>query len=59
MMTALEGNRMARNSRGAAALAAPAIGSFVAGTIATLALHLRRARHRHRLRLRPGGITSR
>ena len=38
MMTALEGNRMARNGRGAAALATAAIGSFVAGTIATLAL---------------------
>jgi putative tricarboxylic transport membrane protein len=38
MMTALEGNRMARSGRGAAALATAAIGSFVAGTIATLAL---------------------
>ncbi len=38
MMTALEGNRMARNGRGAAALATAAIGSFVAGTIATLLL---------------------
>ena len=38
MMTALEGNRMARAGRGAAALATAAIGSFVAGTIATLAL---------------------
>jgi putative tricarboxylic transport membrane protein len=38
IMTALEGNRMARNGRGAAALATAAIGSFVAGTIATLAL---------------------
>ena len=35
MMTALEGNRMARNGRGGAALATAAIGSFVAGTIAT------------------------
>jgi putative tricarboxylic transport membrane protein len=38
MMTALEGNRMARAGRGAAALATAAIGSFVAGTIATLLL---------------------
>lgn len=38
MMTALEGNKMARNGRGAAALATAAIGSFVAGTIATVAL---------------------
>lgn len=38
MMTALEGNRMARAGRGAAALATAAIGSFVAGTLATLAL---------------------
>ncbi|RMX11885.1 tripartite tricarboxylate transporter permease [Vandammella animalimorsus] len=38
MMTALEGNKMARAGRGAAALATAAIGSFVAGTMATLAL---------------------
>ena len=38
MMTALEGNKMARSGRGAAALATAAIGSFVAGTIATLCL---------------------
>jgi len=38
MMTALEGNRMARAGRGAAALATAAIGSFVAGTLSTLAL---------------------
>jgi putative tricarboxylic transport membrane protein len=38
MMTALEGNKMAKQGRGAAALATAAIGSFVAGTIATLAL---------------------
>ncbi|MBR3190538.1 tripartite tricarboxylate transporter permease, partial [Bosea sp. (in: a-proteobacteria)] len=37
VMTALEGNRMARSGRGAAALATAAIGSFVAGTIGTLA----------------------
>lgn len=38
VMTALEGNRMARTGRGAAALATAAIGSFVAGTVGTLAL---------------------
>ncbi|WP_309084243.1 tripartite tricarboxylate transporter permease [Chelativorans sp.] len=38
MMTALEGNRMARAGRGASALATAALGSFVAGTIATLLL---------------------
>ncbi|CAM5215507.1 tripartite tricarboxylate transporter permease [Oligella ureolytica] len=38
MMTALEGNKMARNGRGAAALATAAIGSFVAGTFATIML---------------------
>lgn len=38
MMTALEGSKMARNGRGAAALATAAIGSFIAGTLATLAL---------------------
>ncbi len=38
MMTALEGNKMAKAGRGAAALATAAIGSFVAGTIATIAM---------------------
>jgi putative tricarboxylic transport membrane protein len=38
IITALEGNRMARAGRGAAALATAAIGSFVAGTIGTLLL---------------------
>jgi len=38
MMTALEGNKMARSGRGAAALATAALGSFVAGSIATLLL---------------------
>ncbi len=38
VMTAVEGNKMARNGRGAQALATSAIGSFVAGTIATLLL---------------------
>jgi putative tricarboxylic transport membrane protein len=36
VVTALEGNRMARSGRAGAALAASAIGSFVAGTIGTL-----------------------
>jgi putative tricarboxylic transport membrane protein len=40
IVTAIEGNRMARAGRGGAALATAAIGSFVAGTIATLALAL-------------------
>ena len=35
VMTALEGNKMARNGRAGAALATAAIGSFIAGTIAT------------------------
>lgn len=38
IITAIEGNRMAKRGRGAAALATAAIGSFVAGTIATLGL---------------------
>jgi putative tricarboxylic transport membrane protein len=38
LMTALEGNKMARNGRAGQALATAAIGSFVAGTIGTLAL---------------------
>lgn len=38
VITALDGNKMARQGRGAAALATAAIGSFVAGTIATLLL---------------------
>lgn len=38
IITALEGNKMARRGRGAAALATAAIGSFIAGTIATLGL---------------------
>ena len=40
IITAIEGNRMARSGRGAAALATAAIGSFVAGTIATIGLTL-------------------
>ncbi len=38
IVTALEGNKMARAGRGGAALATAAIGSFVAGLLATLAL---------------------
>lgn len=38
IITALEGNRMAKAGRGTAALATAAIGSFVAGTVATVAL---------------------
>jgi len=38
VVTALEGNRMARAGRGGPALATAAIGSFVAGLIATLGL---------------------
>jgi len=40
IVTALEGNKMAKAGRGAAALGTAAIGSFVAGTIATLLLAL-------------------
>ena len=40
IVTAMEGNKMARAGRGAAALATAAIGSFVAGTIATVLLSL-------------------
>ena len=46
IVTAVEGNLMARQGRGAAALATAAIGSFVAGTIGTLLAHLPRAAHR-------------
>jgi putative tricarboxylic transport membrane protein len=38
IVTALEGNQMARRGRGAAALATAAIGSFVAGTAGTMLL---------------------
>ena len=38
MVTALEGNKMARRGRAGQALATAAIGSFVAGTMGTLAL---------------------
>src|SRR6187397_52499 len=38
IVTAIEGNQMAKRGRGAAALATAAIGSFVAGTLATIGL---------------------
>jgi putative tricarboxylic transport membrane protein len=38
IVTAIDGHEMARKGRGAQALATAAIGSFIAGTIATLAL---------------------
>src|SRR3546814_15214586 len=37
-MTAVEAHQMARRGRGAAALATAAIGSFIAGTVGTLAI---------------------
>jgi putative tricarboxylic transport membrane protein len=40
VVTAIDGHQMAKNGRGAAALATAAIGSFVAGTLATFALAL-------------------
>ena len=40
MVTAMEGNRMAKHGRAGAALATSAIGSFVAGTIATVLVTL-------------------
>ncbi|TFZ08703.1 tripartite tricarboxylate transporter permease [Ramlibacter humi] len=40
MVTALEGNKMAKSGRAGAALATSAIGSFVAGTIATVIVTL-------------------
>ena len=40
MVTALEGNKMAKHGRAGAALATAAIGSFVAGTIATVLVTL-------------------
>ncbi|WP_104126668.1 tripartite tricarboxylate transporter permease [Cryobacterium sp. Y57] len=38
IVSAIEGNKMAKAGRGAAALATAAVGSFVAGTIGTIAL---------------------
>ena len=40
MVTAMEGNKMAKNGRAGAALATSAIGSFVAGTLATVLVTL-------------------
>ena len=39
IVTAMEGNMMAKRGRAGPALATAAIGSFVAGTIATIAAH--------------------
>ena len=44
IVTAIDGNMMASKGRGAQALATAAIGSFVAGTIATAGVELRRTR---------------
>jgi putative tricarboxylic transport membrane protein len=46
IITALEGNKMARKGRGGPALATAAIGSFVAGLIATLLLAFLAPQHR-------------
>ena len=57
IVTALEGNKMARAGRGGPALATAAIGSFVAGTIATHRARVPRALGREaRARLRAGGL---
>ncbi len=40
MVTAIEGHQMARSGRGGAALSTAAIGSFVAGTLSTVALSI-------------------
>lgn len=40
MVTAMEGNKMAKNGRAGAALATAAIGSFIAGTVATVIVTL-------------------
>lgn len=37
-MSAIEGNKMAKSGKAAAALATAALGSFVAGTIGTVAI---------------------
>ena len=55
--TAIEGHKMARAGRGGPALATAAIGSFVAGTLATIGLALLAPTHRRsRGRLRPVGL---
>ena len=57
IVTALEGNKMARNGRAGAALATAAIGSFVAGTIGTLGItFLAPDRGRLRAEVRAGGL---
>ena len=57
VVTALEGHQMAERGRGGAALSTAAIGSFVAGTLATLGLSLAApALVRLALRLRTRGV---
>ena len=57
MATALEGNKMAKAGRGGPALATAAIGSFVAGTIATIGIGISRAlAGRGRGAIRAGGL---
>ena len=57
IVTAMEGNLMAKRGRAGPALATAAIGSFVAGTIATVAAHAARAAGgRPRAEVRSGRI---
>ena len=57
IVTAIEGNKMAKAGRGGPALATAAIGSFVAGTIATIGLaFLAPVAGRVRRQLRPVGL---
>ena len=58
VVTAIEGNKMAKAGRAAQALATAAIGSFVAGTIATLLLALAGARRSPTWRWRSRPPTS-
>jgi putative tricarboxylic transport membrane protein len=57
VMTAVEGHLMARAGRGGAALATAAIGSFVAGTLATAALTAPRRSWWSALRFGPAGTS--
>ena len=57
IVTAMEGNLMAKRGRAGPALATAAIGSFVAGTIATIVLTRAGAdRRRLRAEVRPGRV---
>ena len=57
VVTALDGHQMARQGRAGIALGIAAIGSFFAGTVATLVIAaLGRAADRARARLRPGRV---